>query len=176
MNSYDAVGSVIPCEKLHKHQCFHSIAMAACFDRVGSFPTRWCDDSEESDWPAAIMCSKQFWNINEESMGMARSKSHGTDSFWCQTVTQSRSPPVGSEKKLFSAAFMKPWTVYILHSWFGGPSQQQIKSIKKDIYMISSFWNNKFKVITTESIMSIGLPQGWQKKISWLFPDCKHKF
>ena len=30
VNSYDAIGSVIPCEKWHKHQCFHSSATAAC--------------------------------------------------------------------------------------------------------------------------------------------------
>ena len=30
VNSYDAIGSVIPCEKWPKHQCFHSSATAAC--------------------------------------------------------------------------------------------------------------------------------------------------
>ena len=30
MNSYDAIGSVISCDKWHKHQCFYSSAMAAC--------------------------------------------------------------------------------------------------------------------------------------------------
>ena len=56
-------------------------------DGVGSFPTAGvCDDSEESDWPTATTRSKQFWYMNEESMGMARSKSRGTDSFWHWTV------------------------------------------------------------------------------------------
>ena len=52
-------------------------------DGMGSFPTAGgCDDSEESDWPTAATRSKQFRQLNEESIGMARSKSRGTDSFW----------------------------------------------------------------------------------------------
>ena len=34
--SYDAARSVIPCEKLHKQQCFHSIAMADSLLNCGS--------------------------------------------------------------------------------------------------------------------------------------------
>ena len=159
MNLYDAVRSVIPCDKSHKHQfSFNNdgeqrasfgwdrgfqyggnfsvswdrkstsgilrsflglmpinfrVELKACFCRIkwltsnirhnrnnfhltweSTFPTgAWasdgvdsfltaggCDDSGESDWPTTR--SKQFRYMNEESMGMARSKSRGTDSFW----------------------------------------------------------------------------------------------
>ena len=51
-------------------------------DGVSIFPTGGgCDDSEETDWSTATTRSKQFRYMNEESMGMARSKSRGTDSF-----------------------------------------------------------------------------------------------
>ena len=33
VNSYDAIGSIIPSEKWHKQQCFHSSATAACSTR-----------------------------------------------------------------------------------------------------------------------------------------------
>ena len=37
-------------------------------DGVGSFPTAGgCDDSEESDWPAATTRSKQFRKLNEQA-------------------------------------------------------------------------------------------------------------
>ena len=163
VNLYDAVRSVIPCDKSHKHQfsfnndgqqrasfgnsntgatfLFHEtgnqlrvyfgifldtclgnmppinfrVELKACFCRIkwltsnirhnrnnfhltweSTFPTSaWasdgvdsfltaggCDDSGESDWPTATTRSKQSRYMNEESMGMARSKSRGTDSFW----------------------------------------------------------------------------------------------
>ena len=41
MNLYDAIGSVILCEKLHKHLCFHWIAMAACFIQHGNGIPIW---------------------------------------------------------------------------------------------------------------------------------------
>ena len=40
VKSHDAVGSVHPCEKLHKDQCFHSTAMATCFSPWTGIPIR----------------------------------------------------------------------------------------------------------------------------------------
>ena len=100
---------------------------------------QWCDNSEESDWPTAATRSTQFQYVNEWEWHEAN---HVVQTCFGTSLLHSLIwQPIGSAKNILSAANMRPWTSYILRSWFGW---QQKTEISMSSCLLASF--SKIKV------------------------------